>query len=128
MSAKQSWTAWLPLGLYSALVIQSAVMPPDAFRFLARFNDKLIHGVEYFLLFWFAFRAFTNSQAQSFRLRAPQHSFYYCLAMGALTEGLQYFTPNRSASGEDFAADALGAGFGYLILKWRLARPRRTHP
>ena len=39
-------------------------------------------------------------------------------ALGGLLELLQSLTPYRSADFADFAADALGAGLAYLVLRW----------
>ena len=101
---------WISFWLYNIFIIQGAVMPEGMVRFFERFNDKMVHGVEYFLLFWFAWAAFRHARASFLNSRAMPNAFYYCLLMGILTEGLQFLTPSRSPDFKDVAADAMGAG------------------
>ncbi len=84
-------------------------------HFLVQFNDKLIHGTEYFILFWIARYAFTKTRIQKLNCRPAGAAVFYSLLLGALTEVLQLWVPTRSCELADFGADALGAGLAWAL-------------
>ena len=101
---------WIPLGIASAIVFHGAILSPeDIPLFLARLNDKSLHGTEYFLLFLFAANAFKRASQTWLSSHPLRGAFGYCLLMGAVTEFVQFFVPGRSADIFDWAMDGLGA-------------------
>ncbi len=124
------WLAgWIPLGIYSAVVVQGALLSPEDFpRFFSRWDDKFAHGAEYFFLFLFALNAFEKAKSVWLRNFSRPLGFGYCSLMGGLTECAQFFVPGRSPELKDFAADLLGAGAGALCaFFWKLA-DKALHP
>lgn len=96
---------WLPFLAYSFFVIESAVAPVSHLpRLFAAFNDKLIHGLEFFLLYALA----VNALQRVLRAGFVPLALGYCAVMGILTECLQFFVPSRSPDIADFLADAAG--------------------
>lgn len=78
-------------------------------------NDKLAHGVTYFILGgWFALLA-GNRYALAW-------TFAALVAYGGLIELLQAMTPYRQAEGADLLADAAGVGLGIGLYFTRLRR------
>jgi VanZ family protein len=73
-------------------------------------NDKVLHGIEYFILSFLAFRAFLN-------FSPVENSFVYSYISGfslsflyALTDEFhQFFIPGRMYDYHDFLADITGA-------------------
>ena len=92
------------------------MLPSEFPRFLARLNDKLVHGTEYFIFFWIARYAFTKTRIQILCERPVEAAVFYSLLMGGLTEVLQLWVPMRSCDFADFKADALGAGLAWAML------------
>ncbi len=104
---------WLPFGLYSFLVIQGAILPPDKIPFfLIQLNDKAVHAAEYFLLFFFALNAFRRAPRSAGS--AVLWALLHCAAMTVITELLQIWVPGRSFELLDGAADLAGAAAAWL--------------
>jgi VanZ family protein len=115
---KPALGAWILFAAYTVLVIRGAIIPASDFpRFLAFVNDKVIHSIEYFLLFWISWNAFCHTSWQKY---AANTAMIYALGMGVLTEILQIKSPSRTASWDDFGADCLGALLAFGILLWRV--------
>ncbi len=114
------FAGWLPFWACNA------ILPPSQIpRFLHRFNDKLIHGVEFFVLFWAAFNAFRLARSGWIK-HSGILAFGWCCFMGVLTETVQYFVKGRSSDVADLRADALGAGLGLMFYGlWRFKQYTR---
>ena len=110
---------WIPFVVYSYLVFKGAILPPEKIpHFLHRFNDKFLHGLEFFLLFFFAENAFKKSQIK-FLVRRPLFSACgYSLLFGALTEWAQIPVPGRSCDFLDWLTDAAGALAALALRVW----------
>ena len=108
--------AWSIFWVYSGLIVKGAVLRASEIpHFLIGINDKLIHGVEYFILFWAARYAFTRTRIQKLQHRRVEAAVLYSLFMGSFTEILQLWVPTRSCDIADFGADALGTGLAWLM-------------
>lgn len=116
-SSLERWLGgWIPFWIYSALVFQGALLLPENFpRFLARWDDKLVHTAEYFLLFLFALNAFQKAKRPWIQNFSRPLGFGYCALIGGLTEYVQFFVPGRFPELKDFAVDLLGAGIGLFV-------------
>lgn len=118
-SPASSLRAWclggLPFWLYSAFVIKAAILRPEEIPpVFFKFSDKLIHAVEFFLLFFFSVNAFVRAKNRG----SDSPSFYamlYCFGMAVLTEFLQLWVPGRSADVKDAASDMAGAAVAWMI-------------
>ena len=114
---------WIIFLAYTVLVYQTAVLPPNRIpKFWLHVNDKLSHGLQYFLLFWAAWNAFRK--IQKWNPRAAAGALFYCAVLGILTEFSQLHVPGRQADLKDWLADMAGAVLGLLLLKF-LASSRR---
>lgn len=108
---------WILLWAYSALILKGALLSAeDLPRFFSFLNDKLVHGSEYFLLLPLAWWAFRFSSRAWLNRRSMAWAFRYCLFLGILTECVQIGSATRTASLDDFAADALGASLSFLLI------------
>lgn len=116
-SLRPSWPSWLLFWVASALVLYGAVLPADQIPVLAPdVPDTSFHGVEYFLLFLVTVNAFGRSHAPWLGRRPRAWALGYCLAMGLVTELLQFYAPGRSPDRAEWLADAVGASAGFLLL------------
>lgn len=107
---------WTFFWAWSIFIFQGAILPPYRIpRLLVRFNDKLLHGVEYFILFFAAFNAFRLARGVWFHCRPLFNALLWCFWMGLVTEWAQSFVPDRYPSVGDFAADFVGAMLGVLL-------------
>jgi len=108
-------TGWGPLWLCTGLVFKGSVLPPSQIpQFLHRFNDKLIHGVEFFLLFFSAVNAFRLAKSAVFR-HAGVTAFAYSILIGILTEVSQHFVEGRQPDVYDLFADTVGISAGMVL-------------
>ncbi len=109
--------AWTAFAAASFLVFRGATLPPEEVpQILIRFNDRLVHGMEYFLLFLLAANAFRKT-AWIWLTRFPYSlAFGYCLVMGILTETAQRYVPGRVPDIFDWASDGLGAAAGWMVI------------
>ena len=107
---------WFLLALYSLFVFISSVMPvreiPSA---ITRINDKILHQVVYFWLFWIAINAFLRARQIFLREQAASLSFLYCLFFGGFTEWAQSFTADRTAEWGDWFADIAAGLLGFIF-------------
>lgn len=98
-------------------MIQGAIESPARLpRILFRFNDKILHGLEFFLLVWLALNAFRRAKSVRLRTAVMFYAFLYALIMGLVTEAVQFYAPGRAPEFWDFMADLGGAGAALLIL------------
>ncbi len=115
VSFSRRWlSGWLPFWAYSTLVFKGAILPASQIpRFLSRFNDKFLHAVEFFILFFITEHAF--HLARRWLSRHPGVLAYgYCAFMGVATEVAQRFAKGRTPDFYDFIADIFGAGLAFL--------------
>ena len=117
--AKRWLGGWLPLGLCTGLIFKGAILSPSEIpHFLYRFNDKLIHGVEFFLLYLSAINAFRLAKSALFR-HSGVMAFGYCIFWAVFTEAVQYFVKGRSPDVYDLLADTVGAAAGLFCYGYR---------
>ena len=117
--AKEVYASWFIFLSYSALVYESAILPPNRIpHFLLNANDKVIHATLYFLLFGAALWAFKNSRWIYSRVLPEKSALVYCAIMGIVTETSQIFVPGRSCDAADWTADVLGA----VLASWPTRR------
>ncbi len=125
-TARRWLAGWLPLWVYTALVLKGAVAQPHEIpSIFFILNDKIVHAVEYFFLFWFAAHAFGKAKTLALRAHAGRGAMIYGLALGALTELLQRVVPERSCDFWDWVADAGGLGLAFAVSYAWQARGRR---
>ena len=114
---------WIPFWFYSAFVFHSSMLPPSKIpSFFLNLNDKLVHGVEYFLLAIFAANAFSKSKQFEVAFHAAGLAFAYCLLMGVSTEFAQAWVPGRTPEFSDLLSDAIGASLGGALVN-RVPQP-----
>jgi VanZ family protein len=105
---------WFPLALYTFLVFKGAVASPeDIPEILIDLNDKLVHAIEYFLLFFFSLNAFLRTDHSLFEKRSGSFALIYTALIGVITEWIQIYTPGRSSDLVDWIVDVLGALMGW---------------
>jgi len=86
-------------------------------------SDKLLHGIWFFLLALFAWRAAREGEGWSRRRRVAVLLVAAVLwAVG--DEAHQSFVPGRAVEAADFAADVAGAALALLFAERVLSRPR----
>jgi len=118
---------WLPFAAVSAVVFQSAVLPPrDIPSFLSQINDKLIHGAEYFLLALAAIHAFRMAKSAFFREKSAMLALFYGSAMGVVTEISQLYVAGRACDFFDWLADFTGTVLALLLTGWVLKKKRNA--
>jgi len=106
---------WLPLWLCTGVVIKGSILSPSEIpSFLHRFNDKLIHGVEFLLLYLSAVNAFRLAKSAVFR-HSGIMAFAYCVLIAILTETAQRYVKGRSPDVYDLFADTVGMTAGLLL-------------
>ena len=115
---KSRWIlGWIPFILASALIFHGSTLSPRALPpIFLRLDDKLVHGLEYFILFLLSANAFKRASQKWLVVYAASLAFGYCVLMGAVTETAQFFVPGRVPDLMDWAVDGLGAAFAWLIL------------
>lgn len=111
--------------LANLFVYATAIIPgPDIPEIISSVNDKLLHALEYAVLFGLTIRALgTFPQDSALRLLRGALAMAWCLGTGILTEMLQTRTFGRSGDPADAAADAAGILFGYCV--WRVIVQKR---
>lgn len=116
--------------LCTGLVFKGAILSPSQIpHFLHRFNDKLLHGAEFFILYLTAVNAFKLAKSPLFR-HTGVLAFAYCSLIGILTELAQRYVSGRSPDVYDLLADTVGAALGltaYGFLKyWSYTHYKRS--
>jgi VanZ family protein len=113
----RAWKIWLPALAWLALIfIGSSISLPSSTISVFRFQDKVVHLVEYGILGLLLIRPVH-------RLRPGRPDLYWlCIAgaglYGILDEFHQYFVPGRSVEAGDALSDAAGAFIAvWLYLK-----------
>lgn len=115
--------AWSFFCAYSAFVFQGSLIPLERIpQFFLHVNDKLMHGIEYFLLYDAGVWAFRQAKAEGLRLRSVWVAIAWCLLMGLATEGTQSFIPGRRASFADLLADLGGTVVAAALDRWASRR------
>lgn len=116
--ALKRWVlGWIPFWLYSISVFHRAILSPDDIpSFFDRFNDKLMHGAEYFILFLISAHAFQMAESRWLASRPRLSAFIYTAVMGLITEYSERFIEGRACSLADFAADLGGGGAAWVVL------------
>ena len=115
MSAPNRLLLWTPVFLYVALIFWLSSAPryiPGAEKF--PWIDKPLHAIEYFPLGLLTFRAIGRSWSSRSFGRIFLWGFLFTLAVGVSDEFYQRFTPMRTSSMLDSAADLAGASLGQL--------------
>ncbi len=121
---------WIPFWLYSAFVFITAILPPDQVpSALTLLNDKVTHGLEYFLLSLLTWNAFARSRIPQLHARISLFTSLYGLATGAATELAQRWVPGRFSEWWDWVADGAGIllGLGVIKVAGRLKSHGGTH-
>lgn len=104
-------------------------MPPSQIPdFLLKLDDKVIHASEFFILGLISCAAFSLEKPGVFSRHALMLSFVYALSLGAVTEWIQAWTPDRSPSWMDWAADAVGAVLAIALLFFVKKRLHKENP
>ena len=105
-------TLWLVMGWALVLAIVYLSLTPHPIEIQVEEGDKMGHLLAYgTLMLWFA-QLYDSTKARCLLAAA-------CVALGVGLEFAQIFTDARSFELADMAADAAGAGIG-----WVLAPPR----
>ncbi len=102
------------LFLYCGLIYWLSDQPSLPVPMLFPHQDKVHHGVAYFIMGLLAVRSF------NFFIRNPVllalMSLFFCSVYGGFDEWHQSFVPGRDADVADWVADTVGAAFGILLL------------
>lgn len=118
MPAKRWFFGWLPLWVASYLVVQGALLTPEEIpAWFIHLNDKVVHGIEYALLFLAAVNAFYRAVWTWIHAHVARNGLIYCAVLGAVTECLQFLVPGRGVAFTDWLADVSGACLGMLVWK-----------
>jgi VanZ family protein len=119
-------TRWMPLIVYMLALVALSVGPtlPSDGKLAGISIDKLYHAGAYAIMGVLVARAVTTSQANQKGLgsvAAVLVATLACLLFGAAIEILQCFTPPRTASLLDTAADGIGGVAGstlFAVTAW----------
>ena len=109
---KRHKNCWIPFLGYSSLVIMGGILSPKRFPNVFAFahhHDKWLHLGEYFLLFLIAVHTFRLASIFWLRTYSWCKALIYCLVLGSLVEGIQYFVPGRLPDLGDWISNAVGA-------------------
>ena len=118
---------WISFWAYSLFVFETAIISPQKIpRFIASINDKLLHGVEYYLLFWISLKAFLGFRNLSLQKKADLLALAYCFLMGVATEWAQRFAFGRSCDFWDWLADAGAASLALIIYRSLTAAGKKS--
>ena len=103
---------WLPTILYAAAILSMTLRPVP--RLPARNLDKVVHFFAYAVLAMSMHLPLRRSLGSRHAILAA----VFAMAIGALDETLQIFSPYRTASFFDFLADAAGAVVGTVMMRF----------
>jgi len=93
-------------------------MPPEEIPPVFEwFNDKIVHGAEFFVLFLIGVNAFQRSRVLWIQKWAILNAIFYGLIMGAFTELIQFGAYGRSPDVKDWIADAVGILIAFFFYK-----------
>lgn len=100
---------WLPVIVFSGLIILASSIPGRANPFDFHFKDKFIHGLEYAVLAWLWFRAIRVTTPNQSPLKIGMLTVLVCSVFGFLDESYQLLIPDRVSDKFDLLADATGS-------------------
>ena len=99
---------WWPVFAWTAVIFAASSVPGSRLDDVGfDVPDKLIHGLEYSVLGFLAFRASSGSRTGAFA-----GAVLIGIGVGALDENYQRLIPLRDSSAADWLADGLGAAVG----------------
>ena len=105
--------SWPVIYIYSSFIIVISFLPVKVSpELLFPFQDKIIHGLIYWLLSFLAVNIFFRKKISRFKLRALFFAFF----LGLFIEIGQHFLPFRSFEAGDIFANLLGSVLGCLLL------------
>jgi hypothetical protein len=105
---------WLPLALWAGGILLLSAQPADELpASWFPFEDKLVHAAVYAVLGALAARAAARAGVGR---GAAVLALVGACAFGLLDEWTQRFSPGRTPSLGDWAADGIGALAGFLLL------------
>ena len=94
--------------LYALLIFTLSAIPQIAPSFGFKFEDKILHFIEYGVFSFLLFMAFFTSGKESLKKHVFLLSSLIGIAYAASDELHQKFVPGRSCDVFDFLADSLG--------------------
>ena len=113
--------AWLAPALYMALIFALSSVPLQLPQIpMLRFQDKLLHALEYSLLGWLCARASRTTWPGAGSLRISVFAVFVAALFGLSDELHQSFVPGRSADIFDVLADFVGSALGAWVHHRRL--------
>jgi len=112
---------WWPVLVWTAVIFAASSVPGSRLDDVGlEIPDKLVHGVEYAVLGFLAFRSGPGSRARAFVL-----AVLIGIGVGILDENYQRIIPLRDSSAADWLADGLGTAVGAgVAASNRFAGPR----
>lgn len=108
--------------IFVASCIPGKTLPPLGFKM----HDKVAHLIEFGLLGWLLWRAFSGASHAALRRGAALWTGAVGVGWGVLDEVHQLFVPGREASVYDALADALGVLGGMGLALWMRRRRVRS--
>lgn len=121
MSVKHQLLYWLPVYVYAGIIFYLSSIPviePEQ-QFGIVISDAVKHIVEYAILSFLLYRAFTNSDFQSIKTKAYLLAITIAILYGITDEIHQFFVPERVCNGFDVIFDGIGSS---SVLLWELFR------
>ncbi|MCK4912155.1 MAG: VanZ family protein [Candidatus Omnitrophica bacterium] len=113
--------SWYTTYIYSFFIVVVALLPvrfPP--QLLFSFQDKIIHGLIYFLLAFLIVNTFSRKKIGNSR----KYSFVYVFCLGLVLEMVHYFLPYRSFEFGDILANSIGGFLGVLLV---IKKPLRVN-
>lgn len=112
MRVKNQLLYWVPVYLYAGVIFYLSSVPvlhaPEQ-QFGITISDAAKHIVEYAILSFLLFRAFTNSNSLSIKTKAYLFAITLFILYGITDELHQFFVPERVCSGLDALFDGIGS-------------------
>ena len=112
MRVKHQLLYWLPVYLYADAIFYlssvSILHAPEQ-QFGITISNAAKHIVEYAILSFLLFRAFTNSNSLSIKTKAYLLAITLSILYGITDELHQFFVPERVCSGLDVLFDGIGS-------------------
>ena len=99
---------WWPVLAWTAVIFAASSVPGSRLDDVGvEIPDKVVHGLEYGILGFLAFRSGPRGGARAFFL-----ALLIGVGVGFLDESYQRIIPLRDSSAADWLADVLGTAFG----------------